>query len=217
MKHKNINFHQLFFYSIVAAATFLTAGFGRSDKKGLLAYWSFDEGKGSQIQDLQTRRVDSIHYIFNKARFKPNSDPLWRSNGISGGALLFDGYSTWMERPAADFQVPSKALTISVWVAPRAFEEGAEGKLSAIVNQHNKVKKEGFILGMYRHGRLSFQVGTGSSWLELWEESNLLQKNAWTHVVATFDARSGKAVLYVNGKPAVQKTIPRHPPRSLDE
>lgn len=209
MKNKSIDLHLLIFCSLALAILFLSEAYTMADKKSLSAYWSFDEGKGSHLQDMKTNRVDSIHYIFNKARFKPNSGPLWQRKGIAGGALLFDGYSTWIERPAAAFKTPAQAITISVWIAPRAFEHGAEGKLSAIVNQHDQAKKEGFILGMYRHGRLSFQVGTGSTWLELWEESHLLKKNTWSYVVATYDARSARATLYLNGEQVAEKTLPK--------
>jgi beta-fructofuranosidase len=194
---------------LVIIMALISANLKQSGEKELTAYWTFDEGKGKLIKDIQGQQEDSIHYIFNQAKFKPSTEPQWRKTGVAGGALLFDGYSTWIEKPKASFKTPAKAITVSVWVAPRFFEHGQEEKLSAIVNQQNKEKKEGFVLGMYRHGRVSFQVGTGQNWLEVWEEENLLPRNTWSHVVATYDGKSGLATLYLNGKKVAEKGLPK--------
>ena len=55
--------------------------------------------------------------------------------------------------------MPKGSFSISVWIAPRAFEHGDGGKLSAIVNQQDPAEKAGFALGMFRHGSWSFQIG----------------------------------------------------------
>ncbi|WP_210487754.1 GH32 C-terminal domain-containing protein [Rufibacter aurantiacus] len=194
--------------SLVGVLGLLSAKLPQNSEKGLTSHWSFDEGKGKIAKDTPGHQTDSVHFVFNKAEFKPSSDPSWRASGIVNGSLQFDGYSTWLERPAASFKTPTQAISISVWVAPRTFEHGAEGKLSAIVNQHNKGKMEGFALGMFRHGRLSFQVGTGHQWLEVWEEKNLLPRNTWSQVVATYDAATARATLYLNGEKVAENAIP---------
>ncbi|MFP3490927.1 hypothetical protein R0K20_25405, partial [Staphylococcus sp. SIMBA_130] len=68
---------------------------------------------------------------------------------------------------------PTEALTVEAWVAPRNFEHGDEGRLSAIVNQHNREKKEGFILGNFRHGTWGLQFGTGDEWHEVMSDTLL--------------------------------------------
>ena len=97
--------------------------------KGLVGHWAFDEKKGKLAFDDATKNNDSIHYIFNSIR--SYQDPV-RRKGIDNGALVFDGYSNWIERTPDKFTTPVHALTISVWVAPRAFEHGDGNKLSAI-------------------------------------------------------------------------------------
>ena len=79
--------------------------------------------------------------------------------------------------------VQGEALTISVWTAPRAFEwddpnAAANGTehLTAIAGQYSKEKKQGFLLGYQRYGRLCFQVGTGAEWLTLWADGGNLHK-----------------------------------------
>src|SRR5690242_14239166 len=122
-----------------------------ANNAGLIAWWPLDEGSGSLAADMVSQTRDPVSYVFNNARHKPASDPLW-SVGLRGGALLFDGYSTWITRSAESIPVPEDALSIEVWIAPRAFEHGAEGRLSAIVNQHDREARQGYILGLYRHG-----------------------------------------------------------------
>ena len=172
--------------------------------KGLVGHWAFDEKKGKLAFDDATKNNDSIHYIFNSIR--SYQDPV-RRKGIDNGALVFDGYSNWIERTPDKFTTPVHALTISVWVAPRAFEHGDGNKLSAIVNQQDLSDKSGFALGMFRHGRWSFQVGTGKHMIEVWDENNLIPRRQWSFLVGTYDASSATATLYLNGKVISQKSL----------
>jgi beta-fructofuranosidase len=167
--------------------------------KELIAYWPFDEGTGKTTEDRISNSADSIDYVFNKARFTTSHDPERRA-GVKGNSLLFDGYSTWVTRPADQIDSPTDALTIAAWVAPRSYEWGDENRLSAIVNQHNREKKEGYILGMYRHGSWSLQLGLGGKWEEVWANDAPLVKNQWSFIAATFDKKQGMMKLFLNGK-----------------
>ncbi|CAM5336372.1 hypothetical protein SGLAM104S_08296 [Streptomyces glaucescens] len=139
-------------------------------RRGLAAHWDFAEGQGTTTREKVSRAADPISYVFNDARYKPDSAPLWRekneADGVLSGALLFDGYSTWVTRAAAQTQLPTDGLTVEAWVAPRAFEWGDDGKPSAVVNQQDKAAKRGFSLGVGLHGRWQFGIGTGEAWYE---------------------------------------------------
>jgi len=78
----------------------------------LAAWWRFDEGRGKTTCEYVSGKMDAIHYVFNDAKYKPPSDPMWRA-GIANQALLFDGYSTWVTHPAAVFKTPTRAMTIA--------------------------------------------------------------------------------------------------------
>lgn len=158
-------------------------------------HYGFNHLEGALVEEQLSSSLDTVYYVFTEAKHKPDSDPLWRKRGIEQECLLFDGYSTYIEK--TDF-VPSNEFTISVWVAPRAFEWGDEGKLSVIVNQQNLPEKEGFALGMFRHGSWSFQFGDGEKWIELWDEGHALPKNEWSFITATFT--ENKAAIYLNGE-----------------
>ncbi|WP_062514554.1 GH32 C-terminal domain-containing protein [Halobacillus sp. KGW1] len=175
--------------------------------EGLIGHWDFDEGTGKVTTERVTGEQNSIDYHLNEGAFQPSQDPLWKEDGISNSALLFDGYSTWVTHPPDNIPAPTEALTIEAWVAPRNFEHGDEGRLSAVVNQHNREKKEGFLLGHGRHGTWGLQFGTGSDWREVMSDT-LLPLNEWSHVAATYDSSTGEAVLYLNGDKAASRNFP---------
>jgi len=177
-----------------------------SEEKGLVGHWSFDEQSGEDVVDHISGEKQHVNYVFNKKNqpllYKKHSDPLWKKAGIDGGSLLFDGYSTFVEKES--FDTPEDQLSIGVWVAPRAFEWGDQNLLSAFVSQRNEEKKQGFVFGMYRHGTWSLQLGLGDPLLagnvEIWDNGHPLPKFQWSYVVATYDSKTAKAALYLNGE-----------------
>ncbi|MFI5893501.1 GH32 C-terminal domain-containing protein [Actinoplanes sp. NPDC051513] len=172
----------------------------------MVAHWSFDEPSGSVAHDSVADRDDPINYVFNNAVYKPSTAPQ-RRPGVASNALLFDGYSTWLSR--SGLETPTQALTVEAWVAPRAFEWGDDRKLSAIVDQHDEAARQGFILGVGRHGTWSFQAGIAGTWQSLWADpAKPLRRDSWQHVVATFDAATSTMRLYLNGAPAGSLTTP---------
>ena len=43
-----------------------------------LAHWPLDDGAGQLAAETVSARRDPVNYVFNHARFKPDSAPLWR-------------------------------------------------------------------------------------------------------------------------------------------
>lgn len=176
---------------------------GNAQQKEPIAYWNFDD-TGKTTLEVVASAKDSIHYIFNTE--EPFSDPL-RKPGIKGTSLAFDGFSSWITHTSDRLINPWQELTVSVWVAPRAFEHGDAGKLSAIVNQQDKLHRKGFVLGIFRHGGWSFQIGTGNTWTELWVTDHPLPRREWSFITATFSASSGRINLYLNGEPVAYMDV----------
>jgi sucrose-6-phosphate hydrolase SacC (GH32 family) len=174
--------------------------------KRLVAHWSFDEGRGKEVEDSIQNLKDPINYVFNHAHFQPSSEPQWRE-GIAGHALLFDGYSTWVTRKYKNSKICSEALTIEAWVAPRSFGGNEDEKLTAIVNQHNRKEKQGYILGIHKHGKWSLQVGIEDDWLEIWANNHPLPRNQWSYIVAVFNSIEAEMKLYLNGKEIEAKKL----------
>ncbi|WP_051251458.1 GH32 C-terminal domain-containing protein [Paenibacillus harenae] len=177
------------------------------DGSGLAAHWPLDEGRGATAADTVSGMKDIVSYALLQARFTDPADPQWRP-GVCGGALLFDGYSTWITRKAAGAPMLNDAFTLSAWVAPRSYEWGAEKRLSAIVNQHDREAAEGYVLGMYRHGSWSLQLGLGGSWQELWCRHRPLEKGKWSHIAATFSRDDAMMKLFLNGEQVAEQTTP---------
>ncbi len=189
---------------------------GDAHSKDLLLYLNFDDGSGTTIVDSSGNLADAeLNYMYSSAVYMESQDPQWRSSGISGGCLLFDGTSTYISYKRTELQVEGQQLTISVWVAPRTFEwddpnaaENGTDVLTGIISQCTKDSNQGFILGYERYGRLSFQVGIGSEWLTVWTNGDNLQTYEWNHVVATFDGVNGEMCLYLNGEMVASRSVP---------
>ncbi|KYG97100.1 GH32 C-terminal domain-containing protein [Paenibacillus jamilae] len=186
-----------------------------TDNRGLIMYWAFNEETGTSALESVSQVQDNIQYVFNQAEFTKPCPPRWRQ-GVIGNGLLFDGYSTYIahsfdERNQNTEPEYRSALSIGVWLAPRSYEWGDDGKLSAIVNRYNLDRKQGYLLGMFRHGSWSFQVGLeGGDWKELWSpDGHELPKNEWSYVNAVFDGNQGEIKLYLNGSEIASAALPR--------
>ncbi|TKJ94226.1 glycoside hydrolase [Paenibacillus sp. CFBP13512] len=184
-----------------------------AEDRGLIMYWDFDEGKGSSTVENISQVQDSIHYVFHSSELHQH-DPQWRK-GVVGSGLCFDGYSTYiahsLDKTGIEHEAVSfSALTIGVWIAPRSYDWGNEGKLTAIVNRHDIEQKQGYLLGMSRHGSWSFQVGLDTGqWKEVWAPAGYeLPKNTWSCIHAVFDSDRGELKLYLNGSEIACTDVP---------
>lgn len=181
-----------------------------SDKysSDLELYLAFDEGSGTYANDSSgNHEAAYINYVYNDAKYKSSEDPQWRDTGVVNGSLLFDGYSQYISYDYSDYKVSRDSLSISVYVAPRVFEwddasskENGTDNLTTIVSQCYKDDDTGFVLGYWRFGEVSFQVGIGDRWLTVWSGDATLSKYEWNHIVATFDGTAGEMKLYLNGE-----------------
>ncbi len=168
-----------------------------------LHQWGFDEGNGKVTYDHAQHAPSMIHYALE-------SDPEWKG-GISGTSLLFDGYSTWLELAPEKVHQPTGSFAIEAWVAPRAYEWGDNGQPSVIINQHHKEDKQGFLVGMGRHGYVTFQLALNGEWHEIWSpQGNILPKDQWSYLVAQFHQEQHKISLYLNGELVQEKEVPEN-------
>ncbi len=177
-------------------------------EENCLLHLSFDEGQGAVVRDESGHLPEAnVQYQFLSPAYIEPMDPPWRSVGVEGGSLLFDGCSTSIAYAPEEICVSGPAFSVSVWVAPRAFEwddpnaAGAgNAHLTAIAGQYYKGANQGFLLGYQRFGRLCFEVGTDEDWFTLWADDARLTLNEWNHVAAVFDGEDGRMSLYLNGE-----------------
>lgn len=187
----------------------------QAGNRGLMMHWAFDEGSGASALESVSNTLDDVQYVLNEAEFTEPCNPVWRQ-GVSGSGLLFDGYSTTIAHSVQGKERKGEpeflsALSIGVWVAPRTYEWGQDGKLAAIVNRQDKEVKQGYLLGMFRHGSWSFQMGLeGGDWVEIWSPDGYeLPKNEWSYLTAVFDGDEGDIKLFLNGSEIASASVPR--------
>ncbi len=191
-------------------------GCGDPHSKDLLMHLKLDEGNGLVVKDASGNLPDTeMTYGFAHAAYMENQDPQWREEGIQNGCLLLDGSNTYINYNRKDITVEGRALTVSVWIAPRTFEwddpyaaDNGTDSPTGIISQSDKANNKGFLLGYERFGRLTFQAGTGDDWLTVWTNGDNLSKYKWNYVTATFDAEAGDMCLYLNGELVASRSVP---------
>lgn len=88
-------------------------------EENLLLYLPFDEGAGTAITDASGNLPEGeLSYAYTNALYMDSQDPQWRTDGVSGGSLLFDGNSTCISYSKNDIQVEGSVFSVSVWFAP---------------------------------------------------------------------------------------------------
>lgn len=176
------------------------------NKDALAVKIDFDEEVGNTVCEEVTNQNQQINYVFNNAIYQNSSDPKRiYGSAISGYALSFDGYSTYISTPVSDSLTTSQ-LTIDVFVCPRSFEwddpnakNGGYYRPQSIVSTLNTDWKTGFQLGMYKYGDYVFQLGLGDRIVDLWNENFRLNKYKWNHITCVWNGDTGKMAMYNNG------------------
>jgi hypothetical protein len=148
--------------------------------KGLVAYWSFDEGSGNIAYDSSG---NGNHGTIYGAKW---------TQGKFGQALSFDGVDDWVDVGNPAILNITDAITIEAWVKP--VQKGQQGIISGssyyggsytLYLRNTPGQDVGF---WFNNGtqRRTIAVGTVPS-------------NVWTHIVGVADAT--KMVVYINGIP----------------
>ena len=147
---------------------------------GLIAYWSFNEGKGTQVNDFSGSG--------NSGTLSGTTIPSW-ANGKRGGALNFDGSSSYITGSGSALPNVGVAAstTISAWIKPTStsgtreiFTKGASGNCF----NYGMVMVGGVLSA--RNSNNDYALGSAS-----------ITANIWQHVTVVFG--SAGATGYVNG------------------
>jgi len=146
---------------------------------GLVAWWRFDEGKGTETEDWLGGAKDALHYT------------RW-TRGASRSGLRLNGVSSHVVREAALAPALRNGLTIEAWVK---LDEASEG-WRPVVNCHDYPL--GYFFGFDAAGDLGLHLGVGGRWVDCTSRVRP-RVGEWTHVAATYDHVMG-ARIYVNGQ-----------------
>lgn len=194
-------------------------------KSNLALSYSFEETAGNMTNESVGNKDYKINYVFNEENadklFKAPSDPL-RKKGVKGKALYMDGFSNSITN--RDFRIPASAITLSVWVAPRVFENlpnygdssdaAGNPRLTSVLNKGNVEAGEGFLLGYGRLGLWGVQLALHNNEtdedyvLAFYDPINALPLYEWSHLAVSFDSKTGYIGLFYNGVPSYEAFIP---------
>lgn len=122
MKKKSILIVAAVLILAAAVAVFFLLENSDPHKNDLLLHLKLDEGSGLTVADASGNLPDAeLDYHLAHAAYTDSQDPQWRTEGIRGGCLLFDG-TTYITYNKNHIAVEGSALTVSAWIAPRTFE-----------------------------------------------------------------------------------------------
>jgi len=155
-----------------------------AEEKGLVAYWSFDEGSGKTAKDSAGKNNGDI------------IDAEWTAGKV-GKALKFGGEGSFVDIPVSDSLNIDGSVTVELWVK----HEGDEYKeWECILAKGDHAYRLHIRPGTFD---FDFGVNTGGEFHDL-VSGIKPEPGKWYHVAGTYDGT--KSCIYVNGKLAVSGT-----------
>ncbi len=155
---------------------------GAAGAEGPVAWWTFDSAAARVVADRAADRDDHVDGDYTLTR------------GAVGSALLFDGFTTVIDRPAADAPPLSGDFSVEAWVAQGAYP----WNWCPILTQQRD-EEAGYAFSVGPRGQVRLQVAVDGTWQSCTSEDWVLPLRKWMHLAGTFDAGKG-ITLYANGE-----------------
>lgn len=158
--------------------------------------WSFDEGRGREAKEMVSGAMSHID----------GHGAIWR-RGVSGHALLFDGYTTKIQLPASRVPKLGNSVTLEAWVALAAYPWNN----CAVVQQGDVLDEgDGVALGIGPHGQplLAARIGSEKWLLEPVDGQARIERFRWMHLAGVIDRDSGQGTLYLDGRVVASRKLP---------
>ena len=150
--------------------------------EGPLAWWTFDSAEEGLVFDRAADRKDRI-----EGNYKFVGGPV-------GKALLLDGFTTAIDRPAATAPRPSGDFSVEAWVAQGAYP----WNWCPIITQQRD-EQAGYAFSVGPRGQVRLQVAVDGKSQSCTSEDWVLPLRQWIHIAGTFAADKG-VTLYANGQ-----------------
>ena len=187
----------LFFVS--ATLVFITPQLKAQD--GLIAHWTFDEGKGDKAKDSSPNAHDATL----------EGNPKWTAKGALGGALEFDGDGDYLQTPVLDELKTAENFTLSAWFQTNDTSADEHHIVWVGASGENGWGGGSELHLSVRHfghpNKLSFYFGSGGE--NSGNEINIVTKedftdtSNWHHLVGVIKNANGpkvQGILYLDGK-----------------
>lgn len=123
----------------------------------------------------------------------------WNSNNHK----VLDFYGRFLTYSRTPKLSPSTELTLEAWVWPINQDNGGEYyALISCLQDNGNIEGGGYALWM-QNNRIRFQVmgneGAGKG-VDISSDGNTFRRDYWNHVMATYNASTGQATIYINGE-----------------
>jgi hypothetical protein len=149
-----------------------------SSVKGLVAYYTFEEGRGSVVKDQSGNGLDGVMAGGTE----------W-TQGIRGGGVYFDGVDSYVNLGVPhEFDIEHE-ITLAAWVAPMDLANGEENEWIDKGDHSWALKEKG-------DGNFEFFIYDGD-WFAPHYMMDQTYGTVWNHFAGTFDGMTLK--MYVNG------------------
>jgi len=114
----------------------------------------------------------------------------------AGQCLEFNGGSKYVNVPTSASLSPTASITVEAWIYATSW--GVNAWTNTIVSKEDWASgSRGYVLRCGNSGRLSFNIGTGSTWSEVVTTTTVMNLNQWHHVAGTFSGTQLK--IFVDG------------------
>ncbi len=148
-----------------------------------VAWWKLEKTDSRTILETIKQTPDTVHGFHKHVK------------GISGDALLFDGYTTYVRKSESGAPMLADGFTLEAWIAFQAYP----WNWVAIVDQKTD-STAGYYLGVNAHGIVRLQVVVDGN-LKTLDSDIKIDLLKWAHIAGSFDPQKGMRV-YINGKEA---------------
>jgi parallel beta-helix repeat protein len=169
-----------------------TITMGSLESWNAVAEWHLDEGSGQYTWDASGN---------NNTGTLVNS-PSWTTDGVTHGAIHFDGVDDYVDCGAGAGLDPTAAATIEAWVKMDTLPSTA-GRIFHIAGRSG-FETDVDLLATNINNRFRFYVEKG----KFAESTTVIQVGVWYHVVGTY-AANDHVRIFVNG------TLEQHTPISV--
>jgi len=162
--------------------TFLSMSVCAQQEEHLVGLYFFDDRTADEV-------IDSSGNDNNGAMM----GGVKRVDGIFDGGLEFNGSDAFVEIPDSDSLALTDGLTIAMWIYLRSYSTAGGTGVT---------KETSYKAGTRDHKKVMVRVTTAGG---AWGDNNAEGKTEvpleeWHHIAATYDAASGDAIVYVDGK-----------------
>ncbi len=167
------------FFGLAALLTLGSGSAVAAQTAGPSAWWRFDALDGDAASGARDRLTGQARLVA----------------GISGKALVLDGYTTVLTRAAEAAPSIADALTVEAWVALGAYP----WNWCPVVDQSD-AELEGWAFEIGPRGGIRLRVAADGAWRTVASDDYVVPLRGWVHVAGRYDGRS--LTLFVNGRPA---------------